>query len=93
MSEQSDHEQLLISVYCELLDVDTVSVNDSFFALGGHSVLAVRLINILRARVSAEIPMRAVFESPTPATLAARIGNLRSSPRPPVVRRRMDDFV
>ena len=86
MSEHRDRKHLLVGIYEELLGVEPVGIDDDFFALGGHSALAVRLINILRERFDADISMRAVFESPTPAALASRLGASRR-PRPQLTRR------
>jgi amino acid adenylation domain-containing protein len=80
-------EQELSDIWQELLDVERVGASDNFFEMGGHSLLAVRLLSRIRDRFTVELSLRAVFESPTIGTLAARIEadllrNDREEPKP-----------
>ncbi|MCF3135745.1 non-ribosomal peptide synthetase, partial [Streptomyces olivochromogenes] len=67
-------EATVCRLFGEILGVDGIEGDDSFFDFGGHSLLATRLVNRIRTELGVELPARAVFEEPTPARLAARIG-------------------
>ncbi|HXO18854.1 MAG TPA: amino acid adenylation domain-containing protein, partial [Thermoanaerobaculia bacterium] len=79
-------EKRVAEIWAGLLGVERVSVNDDFFALGGHSLMGTRLVSRLRDAFEVEVPLRGLFEAPTVALLAFRIEAAswgERSPQPP----------
>ncbi len=68
-----DLERTVAAVFATHLGLETVSVDDSFFALGGTSLLATRLVPDLSRRLDRRIPIQVLFTHPTVADLAARL--------------------
>ncbi|CAN5373877.1 N/A [soil metagenome] len=63
----------IASLFGELLALPNVGLHDNFFELGGHSLLAAQLAERIEGVVGGEVPLRLVFESPTPSELAVAI--------------------
>ncbi|MFJ8487842.1 amino acid adenylation domain-containing protein [Streptomyces sp. NPDC094038] len=64
------HEEALYATVRELLALDSVDPGDNLFRIGGNSVVAARLVSVLRKKTGVRLPMRAVFEAETLAGLA-----------------------
>ena len=67
-------EGIVAGIYAQVLGVERVGVDDSFFDLGGDSISAMRLIAAINTSFAADLAVRAVFEAPTVAQLSPRIG-------------------
>ncbi len=74
-------EETIARLFAEVLGRERCGAMDHFFELGGHSLLAASLVSKLRVE-GMQVPLRAVFETPTVEGLAQRIDQSGSSPPP-----------
>ncbi len=82
VAPRDDIERTLAGFWAELLGVAQVGVEDSFFDLGGHSLIAVRLFAMIRKAWGIDFPISVLFEAPTIARCAALIAE-RIGPQTP----------
>ncbi|MFE3701364.1 amino acid adenylation domain-containing protein, partial [Nocardia tengchongensis] len=89
-------EQLIVETLADVLHLDTVGIDDSFFALGADSLVATRVAARLGAVLGLEIPVRLLFDATTTAELAARMEQDAMTgrrPRPPLTAGPRPDLV
>jgi amino acid adenylation domain-containing protein len=74
-------ERLLCDLFGEVLGLPEVRPAENFFALGGHSLAAAKVVGRLARLDGVRLPARAVFDAPTAALLAAELGRVRRAGR------------
>ncbi|MBP3985877.1 amino acid adenylation domain-containing protein [Pseudoxanthomonas helianthi] len=82
-------ERRVAAAMGQVLGMPDIGVHDNFFSLGGHSLLAAQLTSRLNREFGASLSLRALFDGPTVAQLAAAISAspTQEAPRPPVLPR------
>lgn len=70
---RNDLEAGLAELWCRVLEVDAVSVDENFFDLGGDSVVATQLVSRVRETFHVELPVSAIFDAPTVSEMAVVI--------------------
>jgi acyl carrier protein len=77
VAPRSEMEQSLVDIWAEVLGIERIGVHDEFFLLGGHSLLATQVVSRIRDVFEVELPLRALFESPTVAELANLVAEMQ----------------
>ncbi|HWL12658.1 MAG TPA: amino acid adenylation domain-containing protein [Ureibacillus sp.] len=70
---QTELEKTLCSLFEDVLSIEQVGVDEDFFHLGGHSILATQLLLKIRQQFQANITIAVIFENPTPELLASKL--------------------
>jgi thioester reductase-like protein len=76
---QTPTEKIVAGAFAEVLGIERVGLDDDFFALGGDSLSAMRLIAAINSGLDAGISVRAVFEAPSVRSLIQQLGKHASS--------------
>lgn len=73
MAPRTPIEDRLAKIWAEVLSIDQVGIHDNFFDLGGHSLAATRVVSRVIAAFQLQLPIQALFDSPTVAAMSAII--------------------
>ncbi|MFC9363558.1 amino acid adenylation domain-containing protein, partial [Rhodococcus sp. NPDC057014] len=88
-------EKAVARVFADVLGVERIGLDDSFFDLGGNSLVATRVVARVNAALGVELVVRTLFEAPTVEALAERIGSAHARPsgRPDLVAQQRPDRI
>jgi acyl carrier protein len=70
---RNELERTLVTLWQDILGLEQVGIYDNFFSIGGDSLLATQLISRVSKTFKVDLPLRAVFESPTAIELSLSI--------------------
>jgi acyl carrier protein len=84
VAPRSAAEATLANLWAAIIGSAQVGIHDNFFALGGNSLLATRIVAQVRETLHVELPLRSLFEAPTVAELAQRVEQLGAEQPQPV---------
>jgi acyl carrier protein len=73
LSPRTDTEVIIASIWTEIFNIQKISVNENFFDLGGHSLMAIRMIEKIQSSFQVDLPFNLIFKSPSIAKLAEQV--------------------
>ncbi|MCX7595078.1 MAG: amino acid adenylation domain-containing protein [Fischerella sp.] len=76
---QTETEQVIASIWQEVLRVEKVGINDNFFELGGDSLQATQVISRMREKFQINLPVQNLLQAPTLASLAESIEQMHQT--------------
>jgi acyl carrier protein len=76
VSPQTPVEEIISSIWSEVLDIERIGIHDNFFDLGGHSLLMTQVVSRLNKTFNITIPLRSFFEAPTISGLSSLIQDI-----------------
>lgn len=77
VAPRTEIETAIANIWCDILRLPSVGIRDNFFALGGQSLLATRMVTRLNEELQTTLPLRRAFETPTIESLAASVAHLQ----------------
>ena len=81
VSPRNDQERVIAEIWQEVLGLKEVGVTEDFFELGGHSLRATQVVSRISEALSLQVPLRALFDSPSVSGLSQAIDEVRDKKR------------
>ncbi|GAK72608.1 putative non-ribosomal peptide synthetase [Agrobacterium rubi TR3 = NBRC 13261] len=82
VAPSTDKEILLARLWCDILELETISIHDDFFQLGGDSLSAASMISALSRKIDGDIAWSSFVDTPTIASFAKHLDNPRKQKTP-----------
>ncbi|MFM6133265.1 MAG: phosphopantetheine-binding protein, partial [Sphaerospermopsis kisseleviana] len=76
---RNDVEAQLAQLWSTVLERQEIGIHDNFFDLGGHSLLVIKLLNLMQEMFGQKLTLSSLFQNPTIAQLAEQISNKESN--------------
>jgi amino acid adenylation domain-containing protein/FkbM family methyltransferase len=73
LAPRNKRERVIAEIWKELLKIGQIGVNENFFEIGGHSLLAMRVVSAIRKQLQVEVAVKALFVYPTIESLASHL--------------------
>jgi amino acid adenylation domain-containing protein len=76
VAPRTPEEEKIAAIWSDVLDIKPIGIQTNFFDLGGHSLLATRVVTRISEAFGIRLPLRALFDSPTIAGVAAQVASV-----------------
>jgi acyl carrier protein len=77
LAPRNEAEERLAQIWAEVLKLERVGINDNFFDMGGHSLIATQVVSRMREQLGIELPLSEMFGYPTVGELAQKLDLIR----------------
>ncbi|WP_257325455.1 non-ribosomal peptide synthetase [Pseudoalteromonas rhizosphaerae] len=90
---QTQQEKMLCDIFAEALNIDKIGCHDNFFMLGGHSLVAVKVIASIEEKFNLQLSLVDIFTAPTVAQLVTKLEDLATATQRPVKQANIEQTV